>query len=215
MKRLIISCIVTATVFVLASCDKDSTGTGTPENPPSDSLLIESILINPSSLELEAGDSATLTPIILPKQSGTVVLEWTSSDNTVATVSASGTVTAVSEGTATVTASSGEVHGSSTITVTAGKTEPPADEPEVGDYFYSDGTWSSDLDADKEVIGIVFYTGNPAKDDPTLQADHPECTHGLAVAISGDEYVPWQSAYFQYGRTVDEWVRANTEFTSI
>ena len=188
MKKLIISCIVTATVFVLASCDKDSTGTGTPENPPSDSLLIESILINPSSLELEAGDSATLTPIILPKQSGTVVLEWTSSDNTVATVSASGTVTAVSEGTATVTASSGEVHGSSTITVTAGKTEPPADEPEVGDYFYSDGTWSSDLDADKEVIGIVFYTGNPAKDDPTLQADHPECTHGLAVAISGDEY---------------------------
>ena len=120
MKKLIISCIVTATVFVLASCDKDSTGTGTPENPPSDSLLIESILINPSSLELEAGDSATLTPIILPKQSGTVVLEWTSSDNTVATVSASGTVTAVSEGTATVTASSGEVHGSSTITVTAG-----------------------------------------------------------------------------------------------
>ena len=186
MKKLILSCIVTATAFVLASCDKDSTGTGTPENPPSDSLLIESILINPSSLELEAGDSATLTPIILPKQSGTVVLEWTSSDNTVATVSASGTVTAVSEGTATVTASSGEVHGSSTITVTAGKTEPPA-----------------------------FYTGNPAKDDPTLQADHPECTHGLAVAISGDEYVPWQSAYFQYGRTVDEWVRANTEFTSI
>ena len=213
MKKLILSCIVTATAFVLASCDKDSTGTGTPENPPSDSLIIESILINPSSLELEAGDSATLTPIILPKQSGTVVLEWTSSDNTVATVSASGTVTAVSEGTATVTASSGEVHGSSTITVTAGKTEPPADEPEVGDYFYSDGTWSSDLDADKEVIGIVFYTGNPAKDDPTLQADHPECTHGLAVAISGDEYVPWQSAYSQYGRNVDEWVKANTEFT--
>ena len=180
MKKLIISCIVTATVFVLASCDKDSTGTNTPENPPSDTLLIESIIINPSSLELEAGDSATLTPIILPKQSGTVVLEWTSSDNTVATVSASGTVTAVSEGTATVTASSGEVHGSST-----------------------------------KVIGIVFYTGNPAKDDPTLQADHPECTHGLAVAISGDEYVPWQSAYSQYGRTVDEWVRANTEFTSI
>ena len=215
MKILFISCTVTAVAFILASCDKDSTGTGTPENPPSDSLLIESILINPSSLELEAGDSATLTPIILPKQSGTVVLEWTSSDNTVATVSASGTVTAVSEGTATVTASSGEVHGSSTITVTAGKTEPPADEPKVGDYFYSDGTWSSDLDADKEVIGIVFYTGNPAKDDPTLQADHPECTHGLVVAISGDEYVPWQSAYFQYGRTVDEWVRANTEFTSI
>ena len=215
MKKLFISCTVTAVAFILASCDKDSTETGTPENPPSDSLLIESILINPSSLELEAGDSATLTPIILPKQSGTVVLEWTSSDNTVATVSASGTVTALSKGTATVTASSGEVHGSSTITVTAGKTEPPADEPEVGDYFYSDGTWSSDLDADKKVIGIVFYTGNPAKDDPTLQADHPECTHGLAVAISGDEYVPWQSAYLLYGRTVDEWVRANTEFTSI
>ena len=123
MKKLFISCTVTAVAFILASCDKDSTRTNTPENPPSDTLLIESIIINPSSLELEAGDSATLTPLILPEQSETVALEWASSDNTVATVSASGTVTALSKGTATVTASAGGVHGSSTITVIAGKTQ--------------------------------------------------------------------------------------------
>ena len=62
MKKLFISCTVTAVAFILASCDKDSTGTNTPENPPSDTLLIESIIINPSSLELEAGDSATCRP---------------------------------------------------------------------------------------------------------------------------------------------------------
>ena len=63
MKKVFISCTVTAVAFILASCDKDST------------RLIESIIINPSSLELEAGDSATLTPLILPEQSGTVALE--------------------------------------------------------------------------------------------------------------------------------------------
>ena len=31
--------------------------------------------------------------------------------------------------------------------------------PAIGDYYYSDGTWSTELDPAKEPIAIVFYTG--------------------------------------------------------
>lgn len=31
--------------------------------------------------------------------------------------------------------------------------------PAVGDYYYSDGTWSTEFDDTKEPVGIVFYTG--------------------------------------------------------
>lgn len=37
--------------------------------------------------------------------------------------------------------------------------KPVLAEPRVGDFYYSDGTWSTELDASKTPIGIVFYTG--------------------------------------------------------
>lgn len=43
------------------------------------------------------------------------------------------------------------------------ETPPPVVEPEIppriGDFYYSDGTWSSNLDKDKTPVGIVFCTG--------------------------------------------------------
>ena len=38
-------------------------------------------------------------------------------------------------------------------------TNLPATAPMVGDYYYSDGTWSTDLNPDKTCIGIVFKAG--------------------------------------------------------
>lgn len=93
--------------------------------------------------------------------------------------------------------------------------DPVVLDPEVGDYYFSDGTWSSKMESGKEVIGIVFWTGDPAKDDNALRNDHPECTHGLVVAIDGDQYVAWQSGYASYGKTVGEWVVNNTEYENI
>ena len=56
----------------------------------------------------------------------------------------------------------------------------------VGDYYYSDGTYSPTLDAQKECIGVVFYVGNVAKDDTWLQqkiGDTSTGSHGLVVAL--------------------------------
>jgi hypothetical protein len=60
----------------------------------------------------------------------------------------------------------------------------------VGDYYYSDGTWSSQLDPAKTVIGVVFVKVNAASSDHKMSADKPECTHGLVVST-----VEYTSAY--------------------
>lgn len=39
------------------------------------------------------------------------------------------------------------------------------DTPAVGDYFYNDGTWSSDYDSSKTCIGIVFASGEQPGDE--------------------------------------------------
>lgn len=45
--------------------------------------------------------------------------------------------------------------------VDGGDVDPvdPTPEVKIGDYYYSDGTWSSTLDANKTCVGIVFATG--------------------------------------------------------
>lgn len=94
--------------------------------------------------------------------------------------------------------------------------EDPTTPPAVGDFFYSDGTYSSDLDQSKTPIGIVFWTGDPGRDDAALRKDHPECTNGLVVALDGDEYSVWQTNHTAYGKTVSEWIEANaTEYEPI
>ena len=44
---------------------------------------------------------------------------------------------------------------SEVLTVTTSTQIPPS----VGDYYYSDGTWSTDIEPGKTPIGVVFYTG--------------------------------------------------------
>jgi hypothetical protein len=66
-----------------------------------------------------------------------------------------------------------------------GTIEPsPIPTANVGDYYYSDGTYSTTLDASKTVVGVVFYTGDPTADDKTLKKDYPDCIHGLVVGLT-------------------------------
>lgn len=88
----------------------------------------------------------------------------------------------------------------------------------VGDFFYSDGTWSTDLDASKTPIGVVFYVGNPAEHDAALRAAHPGCVHGLVVGLK-EKKCEWQDYYTDFdeevGMTVGEWIEDNTDYVSI
>lgn len=86
--------------------------------------------------------------------------------------------------------------------------EAPAADALVGDYYYSDGTWSTDLDASKTAIGVVIWAGDPTADDPSLREDHPECVHGIAMSVRELSGV-WQQNYDAYGNLVDAWRSAN------
>jgi len=63
-----------------------------------------SVTITEDSITMEVGGARTLTATVLPANADNKVVEWTSSDTSVATVSANGAVTAISDGTATITA---------------------------------------------------------------------------------------------------------------
>lgn len=84
----------------------------TPPKPP-----VESVTIAPKTLALKVGASGKVTGTVTPAGSGTVA--YSTSDDKVATVNASGNVTAVKVGTATITASAGGKSDTCVVTVTA------------------------------------------------------------------------------------------------
>lgn len=83
---------------------------------------VTSISLNKSTLSLDAFEDYTLTASIYPDNAANKSVEWTSSDETVATVSQDGKVTPLSKGTAviTVTAKDGSARcDKCTVTVTS------------------------------------------------------------------------------------------------
>ena len=77
-------------------------------------LTPSSVTLNKSNLEMIIGDAETLTTTVLPAKSRDKSVTWTSSDETVATVDANGQITAIKQGTTTITATT--VEGSKTAT---------------------------------------------------------------------------------------------------
>ncbi len=75
------------------------------------------INLNPSSAELEVAQSLTLIATVIPEDATDKTVTWTSSDSNIASVDQNGNVTALALGTATITASCGEVSATCAITV--------------------------------------------------------------------------------------------------
>lgn len=170
---------------------------------------IESITLDKTSISLAEGEKTVLHAETKPEDVECTII-WKSSDEAIATVN-EGEVTAVSEGSATITATAGNASAACEVTVTK-----ELQAPEAGDFYYSDGTWSKDLNSSKEVIGIVFWTGDPAKDDKLLKKEHPDCKNGLVVSIRQGASGMWQENHDSYGKSVSDWIKANaTEFQSL
>lgn len=186
------------------------TVTDNDEPGPNPDVPVESITLDLTEASLKVGETQQLVATVEPENATDKTVEWTSSDTGIATVSEDGLVTAIAEGNATITAACSGFEATCNVTVTSdGGDEPePMDPPVVGDFYYSDGTWSTDLNTSKTVIGVVFYTSDPAADDPILKADHPECTHGLVLSIK-NQNGPWQSNFDSYFDLVNTWVQAN------
>lgn len=183
--------------ILFSSCEKQS-GNQTP--------AVESLSVSPSELVLEIGGTADLQIEVLPENAETGTIAWTSSDDNIVTVDENGSVTAVAEGKATVTASAGDKNASCAVTVMG--------DPKAGDILYSDGTWSTELEAGKTPVAVVFWAGDATADDPELKNDFPECTRGLAVALT-QKVTPWQYNWEACGSMVNDWVAANTSYVPV
>ena len=78
---------------------------------------VESIKLDKESLNLVEGAKATLTATVTPDNATDKTVTWTSSDEAIATV-VNGEVTAVKEGTASITAKAGDKEATCKVTVT-------------------------------------------------------------------------------------------------
>ncbi len=95
---------------------------------------ISGITLSKTSLSLKAGETTALTASIVPSDATEKDLVWKSSDESIATVDYSGTVTAIAAGKAIITAYAQDPSGKSAsceVTVTGSSTPTPADTASV------------------------------------------------------------------------------------
>lgn len=97
---------------------------------------VDTITLSKSSLELKTNSSTTVSYTIAPEKSKDVKVTWKSSDESVATVSDSGKITAKGDGTCTITISAGGKTDSLTVVVKSGPRFKALY------YQYCDSTWA-------------------------------------------------------------------------
>src|SRR5512144_1801484 len=138
MRQRTIALVATAVAgiaFTFAACSESAAPPAPDGTAPSFAKggqpnKVKSIAVSPSSATVAIGATLQLTATASPPGSATT-FAWASSNAAVATVSATGLVTGVAAGTATVSASAGGKTGTSVITVPAAP-PPPGSEILVG-----------------------------------------------------------------------------------
>lgn len=119
-KTLMLTLAAVMCIAAIVSCKKKID----PDNPdnPDNNVPVASIAVSPDKISLTEGQTQQLTATVKPDNAADKTVVWKSSSEAVATVSSTGMVQAVAEGTATITASSsdGKVSGSCAVTVIKG-----------------------------------------------------------------------------------------------
>lgn len=143
--------------------------------------------LNRENLSLAVGETARLSVNLQPYNDWRYdnSLKWSSSNSAVASVDG-GVVKACMEGTAVISV---ELSNGMALNCNVTVGAPRDSKVAVGDFYYSDGTTSSELDASKTVVGIVFSVKNPSLQDDALSAEY---NRGLAVSLTDIENTPWQ-----------------------
>ena len=157
----------------------------------SDSVVPQSVTISRYSLNLNVGETAKIVATVKPDNAANKTVVWQSSDQNIATVASDGTVTAIADGVAVITAVSvsGAKSAICTVTVGSGKKTAPsaiirADEMEVvatGGYIIGD----------LSSIGDIKYR-------------HVNITPGMNTYDMSRIYTEFPSEYFSHDFTLVE-----------
>ena len=179
---------------------------------------VQKIEFSQPTMTLSPDQTASLSPIftsdVTGKQPTYKDLKWVSSNPDVVSVNATtGEIKTLKEGSATITATtantwsipSGDNHKSASCTIIVKK---PSDPVYVGDFFYSDGTWSTELNKSKVLRGIVCQTGAASATDKHLPTT---CTNGYVISVeevaaildadanvSADKFNTWAQSHGYY-----------------
>lgn len=103
--------------FTFVACDDDKVET----------VPVTGVTVSPTALELKEGTTGTLTAAVIPSNATVTTVVWSSSNEGVATID-DGIVTAVAEGTATITAKTDDGGFTGACIVTVTKETPAFDE---------------------------------------------------------------------------------------
>ena len=123
--------------FGLVACNNNETPNENGNNG-TQTVAVESVTLNKTELTLEVGDEETLTATVAPDNATDKTVTWSSDNAAVATVE-NGKVTAVSAGSATITATAGDKSATCTVTVNA---------PVTVDYTVTAEEWEAALSKD-------------------------------------------------------------------
>lgn len=134
---------------------------------------VTGVTLNKNSLSLEEGDTEQLTETVAPSNATDKSVSWSSSNTSVATVSSSGLVTAVSAGSATITVTTTD--GAKTATCAVTVTQPS----------YTEYTLATSMTPGKTYLvangnsGSVYLMSNEANGSRTLK--------GVAATVSNNK----------------------------
>ncbi|WP_169727725.1 leucine-rich repeat protein [Acetobacterium malicum] len=112
--------VVIPPVFPTPDSGGGSGGGYTPPGP----VVVIGVSLNKTTATLSLNATESLTATVAPAAATNKTVSWSSSNDAIATVDSSGTVTAVSEGQATITVTSQDGHKSATCTVTVKDLQP-------------------------------------------------------------------------------------------
>lgn len=125
--------------------------------------------LDKTSLVMSSGDKYQLELSVVPEQTSYNV-SWSSADESVATVDENGIVTGIAEGETEVVAKVYAKKIVCNVKILSG--------PQIGDFYYEDNTYSTELDKNKKVIGIIVALNVDGYKGKILSLDEFEAPWG-------------------------------------
>ena len=162
------------TTTITATCGEVSATCAVTVKP----IPASNIEITTGDVTLTIGSTTTLAAKVSPENTTHPDVEWVSSDTDIATIAADGTVTAVSVGTAIITAKCGNVSATCTVTVI----------PVPSDGIVVTPTSVSMLLGDEVTLKATVYPENTTDKTVTWGSDKPSVasvsSNGVVTALS-------------------------------
>ena len=184
----------------------------------STSIAVTGVTVSPATTTLSVGATQQLTPTVLPSNATNKTVSYASNNTGVATVNASGLVTAVSNGTATITVTTADGNKTSTAVITVSMA--------TGNYFTIKNKWTNNYlyDAGANVgYGPTIANNNYKwqkvavdgtyfilKNLGTGDVMHIENLTGVVQCTAGDS--GWWSAQWSNENVDGTWVRVKNRW---